>query len=257
MASENSEAPAIVAETVPVNHVTKTATMIQRRTEVAEAVNDSKTDNEVAVIALGSTDDMGNPDKVDTEGIKDSWLEVSPSKIGRSPMRSPTRKQLEEPFISASKFYVLSTEEEDEEGETNDATSGNAIERNATGEEEDISVVEELTENKPVEDDSQRSRQSGPGRGQEVNDSWSDVHLSKLGRSSLRSPVRKQFEEPIISASKFYVLCSDEEEEDGEIKNAISVNEVEEDIIGDEENTIGGEEDTHEVEELTVINLRG
>lgn len=130
--------------------------VIQRRTEVAEAVNDPKTDNEVAVIALGSTDDMGNPDKVDTEGIKDSWLEVSPSKIGRSPMRSPTRKQLEEPFISASKFYVLSTEEEDEEGETNDATSGNAIERDATGEEEDISVVEDLTENKPVEDDSQR-----------------------------------------------------------------------------------------------------
>ncbi|KAF3535414.1 hypothetical protein F2Q69_00022950 [Brassica cretica] len=126
------------------------------RSEVAEAVNDAKTDNEVAVIALGSTDDMGNPDKVDTEGIKDSWLEVSPSKIGRSPMRSPTRKQLEEPFISASKFYVLSTEEEDEEGETNDATSGNAIERDATGEEEDISVVEDLTENKPVEDDSQR-----------------------------------------------------------------------------------------------------
>lgn len=90
---------------------------------------------------------------------------------------------------------------------------------------------------------------------EEVNDSWSDVHPSKIGRSPLRSPVRKQFEEPIISASKFSVLCSDEEEEDGEIKDTISVNEVEEDTIGDEENTIGGEEDTHEVEELTVINL--
>lgn len=89
--------------------------------------------NEKAEIPLGSTDEIGSPVKVDSEEINDNWSEVSPSKIGRSPLTSPVRKHLEEPIISASKFSVLSMEEEEEDGDIKEASSEKDIERDTIG----------------------------------------------------------------------------------------------------------------------------
>ncbi|KAF3562295.1 hypothetical protein DY000_02016575 [Brassica cretica] len=48
-------------------------------------------------------------------GGETNWALVSPTKVGRSPVRTPS--QSEDLHISASKFAVLSVEEEQEEGE--------------------------------------------------------------------------------------------------------------------------------------------
>ncbi|KAJ4909764.1 hypothetical protein Rs2_04385 [Raphanus sativus] len=48
-----------------------------------------------------------------------NWLPVSPSKVGRSPVKE-THNQSGTLHISVSKFSVLSVDEEQEEGEIND-----------------------------------------------------------------------------------------------------------------------------------------
>lgn len=73
-------------------------------------------------------------------------------------MRSPTRKQLEEPVISASKLSVLFTEEEGEDGEIKESNTEDETVRHIIGEEDDTHVVEELTGIKLPQDDSQKVR---------------------------------------------------------------------------------------------------
>ena len=71
-------------------------------------------------------------DAGEKEGVETNWSLVSPTKVGRSPGRSSHAKQAEDLHISASKFAVLSVEEEEEEGEFMERDSQTDVETQDT-----------------------------------------------------------------------------------------------------------------------------
>ncbi|KAF3571724.1 hypothetical protein F2Q69_00059285 [Brassica cretica] len=57
---------------------------------------------------------MKNSEKEVEKEVNENWLNVSPGKAGRSPGRATAEKQ-KDVIISASKFSVLSLDDEEEE----------------------------------------------------------------------------------------------------------------------------------------------
>ncbi|XP_010451695.1 PREDICTED: uncharacterized protein LOC104733854 [Camelina sativa] len=63
----------------------------------------------------GLVDEVHSP--VGQSVASDEWFVVSPSKMSRSPGKSAAQQSTKPPIVSASKFVVLSVNEDDEEGE--------------------------------------------------------------------------------------------------------------------------------------------
>ncbi|KAF8116952.1 hypothetical protein N665_0013s0011 [Sinapis alba] len=139
---------------------------ILQREEGKEQVNRESTPN-TTLVDTGNLKGEDTLEKGQVEVVDESW--ATPLKIGRSPSKSPVREQGVDPIISASKFSVLSIEEEEEEGEIQKDTSQVSEESDAiTGEDLNMegnvahtgvqTVVPEVAQTEDTVTDSQQSQ---------------------------------------------------------------------------------------------------